>query len=426
MKHHTYYTIPSWRGTDGELQPFQCLHIGARKKYIAAYSPGQLFAPATTDITLQRFDVFRTASETDLHVLAVQEPEVLSMSAFTYGHGISLRDLIREWTSSSSCFAGCVRLVDPVAVRATCPLDSKQVPVLALTDELALRECEGVARLVLHRPSEGHTIYDNRKVASKREYLKCVLSQADIWKKGVTEFPSNSTAAWYRLLLASPDPIEAGLSAKECRLRLRILAGKTTMPIESAKRLKRSSPDGPAAPSRQACQDIDGGSDGGDNAGSLKHTGPEASLTVKPPRPKKTESATERSESTSSSESSSSTSTKKGPSSSLSGSESGQESASDRGDWEVPHLPDSICGVAPDVRIAKGKYVSWRVRCPNSAHGRCELFRSVRLDREFGKRGCEAYLAVWLQAAFSCDGAQHEAMKSRIAPEAMGEYLGQD
>lgn len=44
-------------------------------------------------------------------------------------------------------------------------------------------------------------VYDNRRLLSKRNYLKCVLCSQDLFNEGIAEFDSKKSATWFAYLL---------------------------------------------------------------------------------------------------------------------------------------------------------------------------------------------------------------------------------
>ena len=99
-----------------------------------------------------------------------------------------------------------------------------KVPVLCLVDELDNAGFTEALRKVRHA-ADSEQVYDGRRLPSRRFYLQCVLGQARIYRVGNLEFTSGKSAAFYRLLLKSTVPVDASLSAVQCKRKYAQLTG---------------------------------------------------------------------------------------------------------------------------------------------------------------------------------------------------------
>lgn len=101
-------------------------------------------------------------------------------------------------------------------------LMSSHTPVLTLTDALGDKGFEGVSRVVRHRV--GVLGYDNRCLSGRRAYLQCVLRTRDLATKGIGEFSSVGSGAYFDALLRGKGAVRPGLSAAAYK---RLLATET-------------------------------------------------------------------------------------------------------------------------------------------------------------------------------------------------------
>ena len=89
-----------------------------------------------------------------------------------------------QWESGPSEVDGCLALRNPVVARPLMGLAHPRVPCLTLMDALHAKGFVGQRGLVVHRPG-GALVYDDRRLASKRGYLKCILSSEELYGAGV-------------------------------------------------------------------------------------------------------------------------------------------------------------------------------------------------------------------------------------------------
>ena len=84
--------------------------------------------------------------------------------------------------------------------------------------------------MIVHSATRGH-FYDSRSIKSKRNSLQAVLLSGQLFKKGVTSFPSNKSAAFYTLLIRSGKTIPENLSFKDCQAPLKLLDSPITLDL---------------------------------------------------------------------------------------------------------------------------------------------------------------------------------------------------
>lgn len=121
-----------------------------------------------------------------------------------------------------------LQLTDPAPLRSPMSLKSPRAPVLSLLDELHMNGWSGREEIVMHVQAS-YKAYDERMIASKRSYLKCLLTLSELLSL-IGEFPSGEPPAFYELLLRGK-VVKAGKSAKEYRTELAALDGDL---VESA------------------------------------------------------------------------------------------------------------------------------------------------------------------------------------------------
>ena len=122
---------------------------------------------------------------------------------------------IKVWQSEQSDVEGCLTVHTPISLsaRRTSVLDSN-APVLQLIDRLVEAGFVPQAREAVHRP-ESPLVFDNRLPAARRAYFQCVLERGKLWPKGVTDFDSLGSQAYYKALMGCKDPVRTGLTAVE-------------------------------------------------------------------------------------------------------------------------------------------------------------------------------------------------------------------
>ena len=152
----------------------------------------------------------------------MEDPSVIDL-LLVCGSSIVARSRVKIWDVQESDVVACVGLVRPRFTSHSLPLDSPRVPVLSLIEELLRRSFIGVSRAVDHRP--GVVLFDTRKASSRRLYLQCVLSLDAIWAKGVVNFSSNKSAAFFEYMLKSRGPIDMNMKAKAYKRKLALEGG---------------------------------------------------------------------------------------------------------------------------------------------------------------------------------------------------------
>lgn len=126
------------------------------------------------------------------------------------------RDLIRVWSEVPSDVGGCIAFGHPQPLRPPYQLKDARTPVMSLLDALHVGGYVAFDGKVVHSalsPSQ----YDSRKLASQKDYLRCLLALPDLMVAGVVSFESGACQAYYALLLKSPGAALPGQSAANYR-----------------------------------------------------------------------------------------------------------------------------------------------------------------------------------------------------------------
>lgn len=332
-------------------------------------------------------------------VFVFQEPAKVDIVT-ACGVSFESRRGILVWEANLSDVDGCVDLCRPTPLLAR-PVDlaGAQAPVLSLLDALGERGFVGVDEAVL----SGVLQYDHRNICGRRAYLQCVLHMAKLTEKGITEFRSIGSAAYFVALLHGRSKVRPGLSAGDYRRQLAAERGDElalaalAVSEQATRRRGRAKAKAllqpPEAPLAIALAPQDGGSDGesvfggsdqGAAAADRPAVGGEASAAHPP--------------------------------------EVGQEAA-------IPPtgIPADILGqivtFIPGRASATHSYAERiSVTCSNPAHRKCSKSRSMAMFRDKrGVRCAEAFLGAWLANASSMGSPAHGKYTPTLAE--MEEYL---
>jgi hypothetical protein len=403
----SYISVPvlSDDGTNSFPQAMQVLSLETRNIVTPTWEdyakePG-LFR--CTVQPLERWSEELLSGARVLNVFAVADPIELDLLELI-GLDFSVRSNVFAWTVALSDVADCVAMIDPVVLKPKVALGSPKIPVLCLMDELDFQGWKPSSQTIVHVPS-APLLYDSRGAPSKRHYYQCLLALESLWAKGVLDFKSDLSGAFFNLLLASSTPIEGGLSGKECKRRL-ALTDERPLKIRA---LEMAARDAPAPAPLLALVDVDiaGGDDG-----PIVDEPPLVPLALadrSPPTP------VLRSPSRSvSSSSSSSSSTSSSPSSRATSNICG-DSGSDVGD-DV-QIPAEIlgCPVKVEHHLARVASHGLRVDCPNTGHHRCSKFRSLGLWQDkLGRAAAAKYIETWLSVAADFSEQDHKAWKPTL------------
>lgn len=129
------------------------------------------------------------------------------------------RHLILEWQPCESDVGGCIGLEKPVVAQPSMGLDDPAVPCLMLIDALRAAGFGAHSGPLTHTPTS-NKLYDDRRLVSKRSYLKCVLSLGDLFRAGVESVASTKSSAWYDYLLRFRRTPPVGATAKALRAEI--------------------------------------------------------------------------------------------------------------------------------------------------------------------------------------------------------------
>ena len=162
-------------------------------------------------------------------VYAVQDPEEVDIVSLI-GTGPGARQRIKCYTVDvHPDIEDCLLLTNGTALQVGLPLSSPQMPCLCLLDELLSQGFDAMEGVV-HHSATSPLVYDYRKPASKRFYYQFLLCRMQLFLAGVVTFSSNSTAAFFRLMLRLQGLVPEDLSAKQYRERLAALEDEYVLP----------------------------------------------------------------------------------------------------------------------------------------------------------------------------------------------------
>ena len=225
----------SFANDDGGHECFQLLSFRPVLSLVKSFRPAPRFVCKVSVLPLQTWAQRGETPNLVVDVFETDDPVNMDMATFVKEAGH--RSKFYAWREQESDVDGCISLCNPQLVQPLVKLGDPKVPVLSLLDALASAGIEIVERLVTHKPGGDPCVVDGRKMATRRFYFQCVLARQTLWDRGVVEFRSNKSQAWYRLLLN--DKL-AGLTRENLRSRLadcgvlpkdiEVLAGTAELP----------------------------------------------------------------------------------------------------------------------------------------------------------------------------------------------------
>lgn len=338
-----------------------------------------------------------------MNAFIFQDPEKIDIVT-ACGVQLGCRHDIHLWDVRQSDLEGCVELHNRQQLSMLeMDLFSSNALVLALVDALEKAGFAGVDEEVDHSP--GRLVFDARRLVGRRAYLQCVFFISKLVAKGVAQFSSVGTQAYFEALLRGKRPVQPGLPAAAYR---QILAAERhsdeaptvmdVVPEPPQRRLRSKKPPPQHSPAlvddgaSSDCSVVGGGGLAAESDASSVVGGfdDDHAALVAAPAP----------------------AAQAGP---------------------VVHLaaaggiPEVILGAKvtciPGRRTATQTYSDrLTVRCTNPAHGQCSKSRSLALMRnQFGQRCAEAFLGAWLARAEDMPAAQHMSHAPNVA--AMRAYL---
>jgi hypothetical protein len=388
LQAYAYITIPvaADDGVSMFQQPFQVLALETKNVLVPTFEDARkeehLF-----QLTIQPLQIWCDSVANgvrSVEVFVVDEPCEIDLVQLV-GLDFKVRAEVHMWQASESDVGGCLSLTDMQPVRPLMPLSSADIPILSLMDELDASGFVAVSRRVNHVQG-GALEYDTRGVVSKRCYFQCLLAADELWLKGIQDFSSLHSAAYYRLLLLCREPPNMPLSAKECERRIALLSGDV---VQS--HILRSLPRicAPSCPVNAPLDD--------DIAGHADI----AIVDVQPLAVRDRSRSPAKPPSLSSSSSSSSS--------------SDDDIAGAEAVAEVREL--TILGVKASLEIHLARDTEgWRVRCPNLAHHECKRFRSTKMwTAQLGANACSLFLETWLADSYTKSSVQHKAWSPTLA-----------
>ena len=286
------------------------------------------------------------------------------------------RHMFLEWKARQSDVDGCIGLHSPKVVRPNLALSAPHVPCLMLVDALHANGFGAVDSSVVH--AEGSPkVFDGRKLASKRNYLKCVLAGPELFLAGVAEFQSTHASAWFAYLLKFKRTPQLGMNSRALMEAIGDEDGQET--YEAL---------GPAQAMDMELAVIgDGGVSDPDIAGDdlalpAAPEQPEVPAPEQPPPP-------------------------------LPAPDDGDDIVGDEPQEARLAWPEVLEGVR--VHVVKGRhqggysyYDRLQVTCPNPQHSRCQKSRStLKQVNQVGPRAAVGYLGAWLLRAHDLSEAEH-------------------
>lgn len=392
LQRHKYFSIPviSEAG-EASIQVLQLLDLERRNIIVRPFLDLEDEAELDSlySVLVQPVELWRggVGPEPDLaatlNIFVLQEPAKVDI-ATVCGARVECRHEIKLWCARESDLEGCTELYNPKTL-STLQLDlfSSQAPVLALVDALDRAGFVGVDEEVDH--AQGRIVFDARRLAGRRAYLQCVLYIDKLIAKGVTEFSSAGSQAYFDALLRGQHAVRPGLPAASYR---QILAAErhsaeapSLMDVQQVppKRQRRLLPQRPQPledGSSSDCSIAGGGagaeSDASSVAGGLGEVG------AAPAEPARAEP-----------------------------------------EQPVEHLA-ALGGIPEEILGAKVTHILGRrtrthtysdrltVKCTNPAHLKCSKSRSLAMLRDkYGQRCAEVFLGAWLARADDMTSAEH-------------------
>ena len=125
------------------------------------------------------------------------------------------REQTHVWSVSDPDAEGTTHLTSPSRAVPPHALADASVPILALRDALRSEGYLTVQHRIVHQPGEAPLV-DVRRQLAARSYFEAVLFSKDVFAKGNESFPSDKSAAFYKLLVKSHGPIDARTIAAVC------------------------------------------------------------------------------------------------------------------------------------------------------------------------------------------------------------------
>ena len=382
-----YFTVPVV-GETGEVavQAFQLLDLERKniivRPFVSLDDEAELSGLFT--VTAQPLELWGGGDQNvqgdllqTLNAFVLQEPSKIDIIT-ACGAQLRCRHDIYLWQVRLSDVEGCVELFRPQRLSdLQSDLMSTQTPVLSLIDALERGGFAGVHEAVDHKAAT--RMFDARRLCGRRAYLQCALHMEKLLAKGICEFSSIGSQAYFDALLRGRGPVQRGLPAKAYR---RMLAAESNPDLDLALMdvANRRPPQRPALPPVPADgpqkhgSESDGSVAGGDSGSDGPEHGDAAA--------------------------------------------SGEDAAPLGVD--APHgarfpegVPESILGVR--VSRVRGRQTASHtycdrlsVRCANQDHPGCRKSRSCALLRDrLGPRCAEAFLGVWLARAHDMAVADH-------------------
>lgn len=399
-------------------QPFQLLDLERRSLIVRPFvdldDAAQL--EGLYSVSIQALEVWNPSGSAELgstlDTFVFHDPSKVDIIT-ACGCSLNARQDIHVWEPRGSDVDGCVELhnCQRLTSRRVDPLGA-QAPVLSILDALSERGLAGVDEAVLHEP--GCARFDQRHAISRRAYLQCVLRTDELAAKGIKQFRSVGSNAYFLALLHGKGDVRPGLSAKEYRKMLAedrgdelalaaIDAGERQLP-PLKDRLSVPSHAPATAPARAPLlgEDDEASSDSSSVVGGPPDLADEHGA--------KNNAASESGNSV------------VGPVD-----DDNIEAPPPRERLGEPGCPIELCGVK--VLFVPGRSTETHtysdrlsVACCNPAHHKCSKSRSLALHKgKLGVRCAEAFLGVWLTKAYSMTGQAHA--KYMPAVEEMQQWL---
>ena len=320
----------------------------------------------------ERFQAFKSGDPEDIDLLSC------------IGDIIDGRSGICTWRIQKSDTAGCEEWFSPSVVKYDKSLMTVDAPVLAIVDQLRENHFTAKYSKIDHRRRSGK-FYDARSLPSKRSYLQCLLVQAQLFEKGVVEFSSGNSDAFYKLLMRSPAKAVVGMTSRQCKLALQNV-DSALVPLYT-----------PALQQRALGVDVDSGDEdtttGAIVRGRAKRAAKAAPLPLED-EAKHIDGDSGGKSSSSSASSSDTWNTSASNKCSVDG-DSGSRSSSSAS--SSAKFPRSVEGARLKHEIHKSKNSEGlRVTC--GKHGmQCRRFRALNVDvATFGDQAPVFYLGCWL------------------------------
>ena len=134
-----------------------------------------------------------------MDIFLLCEPCKIDLLAFMDAN-VDGRWNVYRWDRGPSDVEGCDCLSNPTAVVPSVKsMNSPKIPALCLLDRLRDGEWVGESTIAHHGP-EAARVYDDRNMAGKRAYLRCLLAAEEMYAAGIT-FSSGMQISYYMLLL---------------------------------------------------------------------------------------------------------------------------------------------------------------------------------------------------------------------------------